>query len=452
MVAVKKDFLSKKAGGARAAALAQAGVGSHGSMDEDSRSYFGFLFPVGSDHWEVHCLICEYIKDFLEEFTLEVLGVTNADGHICVCVEFFTVQTAPLEAKIFEKRDSFIFHGSHISAVKIENPELFKKPRDPGLASASGEHPAPAQAPAVAPPVRAPPSAPTSSLFSTPNRRLVHKVFETTEPPPGLPVTPALPQGSSEDKLDKVLTSLDALTTFIKSEVVTRNHLDKFHQEQLQILEKRIEQSVGPVHVELKELRARLVTLETQHIGLGSARARSFSERPRASDPAFKTIVFKNIPEALNGDQRIVAIESFMKSKFPQVRIRDIGNYYKGAFPNGRSLTRAAYVELSNADVRREVLDKIGPKDSPKIKCTIGGSDVAIKKALTEAAMQRNSALRRAADLIKGDARFTGKLSKIEWNGERGVTVDGSFVFKQAQADLTGTFDSKYPDLSLPVR
>ena len=81
------------------------------------------------------------------------------------------------------------------------------------------------------------------------------------------PVTPALPQGSSEDKLDKVLTSLDALTTFIKSEVVTRNHLDKFHQEQMQVLEKRIEQSVGPVHVELKELRARLVTLETQHIG-----------------------------------------------------------------------------------------------------------------------------------------------------------------------------------------
>ncbi len=77
---------------------------------------------------------------------------------------------------------------------------------------------------------------------------------------------------------------------------------------------------------------------------------------------------------------------------------------------------------------------------------------MAIKKALTEAAMQRNSALRRAADLIKGDARFTGKLTKIEWNGERGVTVDGSFVFKQAQADLTGAFDPKYPDLTLPVR
>ncbi len=89
MVAVKKDFLSKgkKAGGARAVALAQAGVGSQGSMDEDSRSYFGFLFPLGSDHWEVYCLICEYVKDFLEEFTLEVLGVTNADGHTASSIE-----------------------------------------------------------------------------------------------------------------------------------------------------------------------------------------------------------------------------------------------------------------------------------------------------------------------------------------------------------------------------
>ena len=67
-------------------------------------------------------------------------------------------------------------------------------------------------------------------------------------------------------------------------------------------------------------------------------------------------------------------------------------------------------------------------------------------------AIQRNSALRRAADMIKGDSRFTGKTTKIEWNGERGVTVDGSFVFKQAQADLTGAFDPKYPDLTLPVR
>jgi hypothetical protein len=69
---------------------------------------------------------------------------------------------------------------------------------------------------------------------------LVQKVFETTNVPPGLPDTPVLPGGSSDDKLDKVLTSLGELTTFIKTEVVTRSHLDKFHQEQLQVIETRI--------------------------------------------------------------------------------------------------------------------------------------------------------------------------------------------------------------------
>ena len=135
------------------------------------------------------------------------------------------------------------------------------------------------------------------------------------------------------------------------------------------------------------------------------------------------------------------------------MRVRDIGNFYKGAFPNGRSLTRAAYVELSNADVRREVLEKIGGmKDQPaKIKCFLGGVEVRVRKALAEQAIQR-SALHRATGVIKADDRFKGKTAKIEWVGERGVTVDGSFVFSQGQADVTGKFVDKYADMTLPGR
>ncbi len=283
---------------------------------------------------------------------------------------------------------------------------------------------------------------------------MVQKVFETTNVPPGLPDTPVLPGGSSDDKLDKVLTSLGELTTFIKTEVVTRSHLDKFHQEQLQVIETRVVQAVEPVHAELKELRERVVALETTHIGSGSARIRSASERPRATDPAFKTIVFKGIPEGMTAEERLTAIEGFMKQHLPGVRVRDTGNYYKGPFPNGRSLTRAAYVEFSNADVRREVLNKIGGQnDQPvKIKCILGGTEVRIKKALTEHAMQRNSALRRAADVLKADDRCKGKVVKIVWTGERGVTVDDSFAFTQGQADLAGKFGGKFADMTLPAR
>ena len=141
--------------------------------------------------------------------------------------------------------------------------------------------------------------------------------------------------------------------------------------------------------------------------------------------------MFKGIPEDLGAAQRLQDIESFMKSKFPNVRIRDIGIFYEGAFPNNRSLTRAAYVELSTANVRRQVLEAIGGgNDKPvKLKCFVGGTEVSIKKAATEQAMQRNAALRRASDVLKADSRAHGKVVKIEWIKELGITVENIYVF-----------------------
>ena len=64
--------------------------------------------------------------------------------------------------------------------------------------------------------------------------------------------------------------------------------------------------------------------------------------------------------------------------------------------------------------------------------------------------MQRNSALRRAADIVKADPRDVSKSAKIEWNKERGVTLDKSFVFQQASSDLAGQFVGELSDLRLP--
>ena len=66
--------------------------------------------------------------------------------------------------------------------------------------------------------------------------------------------------------------------------------------------------------------------------------------------------------------------------------------------------------------------------------------------------MQRNSALRRAADVLKADDRCKGKVVKIVWTGERGVTVDDSFAFTQGQADLVSKFGGKFADTTLPAR
>ena len=146
----------------------------------------------------------------------------------------------------------------------------------------------------------------------------------------------------------------------------------------------------------------------------------SSSERLRGTDTSYKTIVFKGIPRTLNAEQRIREIESFMATKFPNIRVRDVGNFYKGTFPNGRALTNCAYAELSNADVRRDVLEKISSKDKNKIKCVLGGVEVQIRKTLTEQAVQRNAALRRASDLLKEDTRFKSRASRLNgWGAKR---------------------------------
>ena len=72
------------------------------------------------------------------------------------------------------------------------------------------------------------------------------------------------------------------------------------------------------------------------------------------------------------------------------------------------------------------------------------------QKALTEQAMQRNSALRRAADIAKADPRAAGKSAKIEWSKERGVTLDNIFVFQQSSSDIAGQFLREFSDLRLP--
>ena len=256
---------------------------------------------------------------------------------------------------------------------------------------------------------------------------------------------------AQEDKLDKVLDALAGLTSFIKTEVVTRSHLDKYHDEQLRAIDQRLEETVQPLQEELAEVRSRLAKLEASQIGSGK---RSASERPRGSDQHSKVLVFKGIPDGLSAEQRIQEIEGFMKQKFPSVRVRDVGNYYKGAFPNGRTLTKASYVEVSNADTLRQILEKVGGSQGKpvKIKCVIGGSEVGIRRSLSEAALHRNSALRRAADLLKDDVRYNGCTVKIEWMGERGVTVDKVFAFTQNATDVTGTFVGKFSDITLPVR
>ena len=79
-----------------------------------------------------------------------------------------------------------------------------------------------------------------------------------------------------------------------------------------------------------------------------------------------------------------------------------------------------------------------------------GGVKVTIKPALTKINSQRNWALRKAGDILKGDRRTSGKETKVNLNQERNVTVDGVPAFSQDPTDLRGSFLPPFNDLRIP--
>ncbi len=160
---------------------------------------------------------------------------------------------------------------------------------------------------------------------------------------------------------------------------------------------------------------------------------------------SIQRIVVKDIPDKLPAGERIKEIEAFMTRLFPEVRVRDVANFYRGKYSE-RSLSKSAYVEFSNSDVRREVLDRLGgTKGQPvKIKFMVGGKECKVRGALTENALKRNGALRGAADALKADSRANGKDVKIVWTDERGVTIDGTYAFTQDKTDLVGRYVGIY--------
>ena len=83
------------------------------------------------------------------------------------------------------------------------------------------------------------------------------------------------------------------------------------------------------------------------------------------------------------------------------------------------------------------------------------GVKITIKPALTKINSQRNTALRKAGDILKalaqkGDRRTSGKEIKVNLNQERNVTVDGVPAFSQDPTDLRGSFLPPFNDLRIP--
>ena len=244
------------------------------------------------------------------------------------------------------------------------------------------------------------------------------------------------------------MQSHNEMKTFMTSQLVTREQFEKYQAEYSTHVVSTVEQAVTPIRNEVVELRSRLESLEKS-----SKTRRAASVKPRSQDPAWKQLAFKKIPAKVTADERLEKIEAWMKQKFPRIHLKDCFNIRTGPFPKdpkqNRALAPVVIVEFGNADVRREVLNEIKAKN---LKCQVGGADLDIKGALTEEALSRNSALRRAEKVLKDHADHANKAIKIEFTGNRGVTVDGVYAFEQDKVELEGKFVAPYADLVLPLR
>ena len=109
-------------------------------------------------------------------------------------------------------------------------------------------------------------------------------------------------------------------------------------------------------------------------------------------------------------------------------------------------MTGVGFIDVGCPDVRERVVQII---ESKNLKIKIGGVDMKVTRARTEAATARNTMLRQASDLIKKEIGVSDGDVKIEWIGERGVKVPDVFAFKQPSGSDMGAFCGQFSYLKL---
>ena len=443
----------------------KSGKFNKGKDLQSSSSFMCSFMGFGdTDAFDAVRLIREYLHDFLPDFEVEVVGFFKSG----VGIRIWQADVESLKAEFGKNRSSFMFHGTPLTLVDVKAADLKKftmpKPSTSTSAAsstASSAQPAVPHAPHFPPGLRF-----EGGLRGSPARTLARRFqVDLPEVAPLPSFADAVPAAPAPAPTPPEAVTLDTVYAFIKENMVTRSELRTMQD----TIETRAKEYIDATNVELTK-EVSLATSAVVHLserldstnaridelaqGLGqlktaspsaSARSRSMPAQ-RGRDPAYKQLAFKKIPSSLGASDRIAEIEHWMTINFPGVRIRDVMNKYTGKFPE-RKLSSVTLLELSSSDVRKEILDAIKAKS---LSITLSGQKVEIKEALTESALERNGALRRAAELLEKDPRCKDKTVKILWTGDRGVTVDGVRAFSQPKGFELGSFATPFSDLKLP--
>ena len=120
-----------------------------------------------------------------------------------------------------------------------------------------------------------------------------------------------------------------------------------------------------------------------------------------------------------------------------------------GPYPN-RKLSNIAWVEFVSAEVAQEFYKKITGSDFP---CEVQGTKITIKSARTEIQRDRNTALKKTAELINKSPESKDKNVEIVWkvteNKSRQVKVNDTVAFTQLKDDRKGAFEAPYDGMTL---
>lgn len=264
-----------------------------------------------------------------------------------------------------------------------------------------------------------------------------------------LPTPPPLPQGQGADDppawaaaMMQAITDLSGSVSEIKGGMVTMSVLKEYHEAATADTNARIVASAQESDRKIQELTERIHALELSRNS--SSVSASTSSKDYSSDPAFCRLAVLGIPDSIDQDARLDAIDRFFQQNFPKSRVVKIENFHKGP-RSARVLSNNAFVEFGTSDTARTVMAQIKDKG---LQIKFGQTAVVIKPALTKNAIDRNEVLRQAEKSIKSSPALPQDASvKIEWKDDRGVKVNGDYAFKQDKKDVGGVFVGPYRGL-----
>ena len=154
-------------------------------------------------------------------------------------------------------------------------------------------------------------------------------------------------------------------------------------------------------------------------------------------DPAMARVRFTGFKDTDVDDDKVKAIQDFMRTNFKTVRVMHTDHFSK----------KASFVQLSTPKITKFVLDTAKAQKMT----VVGYSHVEIKPALTAIDMSRNYALFKAEELIKEDPKSANKTVETRMGKDRGVYVSNIEAFRQKERfDPKGSFEGEFVHLRLP--